>query len=178
MSFFIVSNSWNLGTLSLHCSAELLKTNSGWNKGGPSSVTSGHLHPGLPWRPAAHAWHHGSKTIMRRLAWVEHKSSLAKLFPPLLLFSCPISFHIHRLLLFNTSLCLSVIWLLSCLICSSLFSKLCFSSLACRDSFPRFICISKGAGDSLYQHEELSRVAAWILKRSSIVSGACSQPDR
>lgn len=60
--------------------AELLKTNSGWNKGGPTSVTSGHLHPGLPWRPAARAWRHGSKTIMRRLAWVERKSSLAELF--------------------------------------------------------------------------------------------------
>lgn len=133
---------------------------------------------GGPREPSTSGWHHGSRTIMMRLAraWTQSPGTIAS-HPPLCFFFFFVLVHLQN----HTarSFCFQHLPLflsmpLSCFnsdLSMSLSQDFTFSSLTHWDSFPGLICISKGTGGSLYQTEELSRAAGWILKHSSVRCG-------
>lgn len=153
---------------------------------GPTSGTGSHLHSGGPRGPGTSGWRHGSKTIMMRLVWAWAQSPGAIASHPLFFVVCAhsplFSFSLTMFPFFYQCISLSVPSrhlspsLLNPDLSISSFPSLYFSSLAHTDSFPGLICISKGAGGSLYQAEELNRAAGWILKHSSVETS--SQSDR
>lgn len=100
-----------------------------------------------------------------RLVWAPHKA-LHPLFIYTRILASTLSLSLH---FSHTSFTSPLSFFLSPLNpdLSTPFST--FSTVAHRDLFPGLICISKGAGGSLYQAVELSRAVGWILKQSLLV---------